>query len=108
MVARLCFEEKIAWILECFCVWTGGCARVRVCKGDWKFLGRWRLVRKDWNLWIVWFCSEKKFGTLSLVLVGIQRSLNGQFCLLAGDSKLSCFVVDKYIGSNAAGNPIVV
>jgi hypothetical protein len=51
-----------------------------------------RLVRKDWNLWIAWFCSEKNnFGTLSLMLVGIQRSLKGQFCLLAQGSKPSCF-----------------
>jgi hypothetical protein len=37
-------------------------------------------VRKDWNLWIAWFCSENKFGALSLMLVGTQWSFKGQFC----------------------------
>ena len=79
------------WLLGFWSVWTWGCARVRVCKGDWKSFGEWRLVRKEWNLWIAWFCSENKFGALSLMLVGIQWSFKGQFCLMAWSSKLGCF-----------------
>jgi len=70
--------------------------------------GSWLSSEKNIGFVVAWFCNEEKFEALSLRWVGIhQRSLKGQFFLLAGGGKLSWCLVGNYIGSNAAGNPIV-